>query len=79
LRDYNKNIYWNLIWYFADNHLPYDFIVPYADDTIFEDFLNCNNHLVVRNKMRLDQLVMREGGIDNYINYIEERVKKDLK
>ena len=35
LRDYNKNIYWNLIWYFSENKLPYDFLVPYADDSAF--------------------------------------------
>jgi hypothetical protein len=54
LRDYNKNIYWNLIWYFAEYHLPYDFIVPYADDTLYEEFVKTNRHLIVRNKLRLD-------------------------
>lgn len=36
-----------------------------------------NDHLVVRNRIRLDQLVMREGGIENYIRYVEQRVKKE--
>lgn len=35
LRDHNKNLYWNLIWYFAEFHLPYDFLVPYADDGLY--------------------------------------------
>lgn len=78
LREYNKNIYWNLIWYFADNHLPYDFLVPYAgDDWLWEEFLHANDHIKVRNKVRLDQIVRREGGIENYVRYIEERVKKE--
>jgi hypothetical protein len=33
LKDYNKNIYWNLVWYFAEYGLPYDFLVPYEDTT----------------------------------------------
>ncbi len=77
MRDYNKNIYWNLVWYFAEFHLPYDFIVPYADDSLYEEFLKTNRHLVVRNGLRLDALVIREGGIDNYIRFVEELVKKE--
>lgn len=26
--------------------------------------------------MRLDQLVIREGGLDNYIRFVEEMLKK---
>jgi hypothetical protein len=55
LREYNKNIYWNLIWYFAEHHLPYDFIVPYAnDEPLWEDFTHTNDHISVRSKARLD-------------------------
>ena len=79
LRDYNKNIYWNLIWHFADSHLPYDFLVPYADDSLLDEFRTVNQHLVVRNKMRLEQLVRREGGVDNYIRYVGERIEKERK
>ena len=79
LREYNKNIYWNLIWYFADKHLPYDFLVPYAnDEEVWEEFLHTNDHLKARNKVRLDQMLSREGGIDSYIHLIEERLRKEL-
>ena len=71
LRKFNKNIYWNLIWYFADNHLPYDFLVPYSDESLWEEFEHVNDHLIVRNKVRLDQLMRREGGIENYIRYVQ--------
>jgi hypothetical protein len=54
LKEYNKNIYWNLIWYFAEYGLPYDFIVPYEDNTEFDAFLHSNPHIKVRNKLRLD-------------------------
>jgi len=36
-----------------------------------------NRHLTVRNKLRLDQLVIREGGIDNYIRYVEELIRRE--
>lgn len=79
LREHNKNIYWNLVWYFADNHLPYDFIVPYAnDEELWAEFLHTNDHLKARNKVRLDQMLSREGGVDNYIRLIEERLRKEL-
>ena len=80
LREYSKNIYWNLIWYFADNHLPYDFLVPYAgDDWLWHDFIHANDHIVVRNRVRVDQLLSREGGIESYIRLVEERAKKEHK
>ena len=80
LREYSKNIYWNLIWYFADNHLPYDFLVPYAgDDWLWHDFIHANDHIVVRNRVRVDQLLSREGGIESYIRLVEERAKKEQK
>ena len=64
MREYNKNIYWNLIWYFADNSLPYDFIVPYAgDDWIWHEFLHANDNLIVRNKKRLDNILGEEDGV----------------
>jgi hypothetical protein len=54
LRDSNKNIYWNLVWYFAEFHLPYDFIVPYADNSRYMDFMNANNHLKLNVQLRVD-------------------------
>lgn len=67
MKEYNKNIYWNLIWYFAEFDLPYDFLVPYEDESLFEEFLDVNSHLKSRNKLRLENLVKREGGVDLYI------------
>jgi hypothetical protein len=55
LREHNKNIYWNLIWYFADNHLPYDFMVPYAGDDWLQDLIkNSTPQVMVRNRVRMD-------------------------
>jgi hypothetical protein len=58
LREYSKNIYWNLIWYFAEYNLPYDFLVPYSgEDQLWDAFIHTNDHLKVRNKTRVDQLL----------------------
>ena len=55
LREYNKNLYWNLIWYFAEYNLPYDFMVGYSGaDQLWEEFIHTNDHLKVRNKTRVD-------------------------
>jgi hypothetical protein len=78
LREHNKNIYWNLIWYFADNHLPYDFMVPYAGDDWLQDLIkNSAPQVMVRNRVRMDQLLRQEGGLEQYIRLIEQRARKE--
>ena len=53
--------------------------MPYAnDEEVWEEFLHTNDHLKARNKVRLDQMLSREGGIDSYIHLIEERLRKEL-
>lgn len=32
----NKNLFWNMIYYFNDYYLPFDFILPYEDTTEFD-------------------------------------------
>ena len=71
LKDYNKNIYWNLVWYFAEFNLPYDFIVPYEDLSIYEELLRTNKHCRVMKKLRLDQQVNKAGGVEQYIQMKE--------
>ena len=60
--------------------MPYDFLVPYAgDDGLWHDFIHANDHIVVRNRVRVDQLLSREGGIESYIRLVEERAMKESK
>jgi hypothetical protein len=33
---FNKQLFWNLIYYFNDYMLPYDFILPYEDTHLFD-------------------------------------------
>ena len=55
-------------------------MVPYAgDDWLWHDFIHANDHIVVRNRVRVDQLLSREGGIESYIRLVEERAKKEQK
>ena len=36
LRGSNKHIFWNMIYYFNDYHLPFEFILPYEDTKSFD-------------------------------------------
>ena len=29
LRDFNKDLFWNLVYYFNDYSMPFDFLLPY--------------------------------------------------
>jgi hypothetical protein len=31
IREENGKIFWNLIYYFNDYHLPFEFLLPYED------------------------------------------------
>ena len=33
----NKQLFWNLIYYFNEYHLPYEFILPYEDKSFERD------------------------------------------
>ena len=52
----NKNIYWNLIFYFQMTDLPYEFIKPYEETAVMADALQQE-----MSKLRLSQLVRRYG------------------
>ena len=34
----NKQRFWNLIYYFNEYHLPYEFVLPYEDKQFERDF-----------------------------------------
>jgi hypothetical protein len=36
MRESNKHVFWNLIYYFNDYSLPFDFILPYEDNKEFD-------------------------------------------
>lgn len=36
MRSDNKNLFWNMIYYFNDYFLPFDFILPYEDTSEFD-------------------------------------------
>ena len=36
LRRFNKQIFWNLLYYFQEYKLPFDFMLPYEDSTAYE-------------------------------------------
>ena len=36
MRGANKHIFWNLVYYFNDYHLPFEFILPYENTQAFD-------------------------------------------
>ena len=46
-------------------------MVPYEDTSLYDEYVKVNQHLVVRNKLRLPELVNKVGGIDKYIEFME--------
>jgi|LakMenEpi03Aug12_release.lakeMendotaPanAssembly.Ray.scaffolds.fasta_scaffold68207_7 hypothetical protein len=38
LREDNDTIFWNCIYYFNEHGLPFDFILPYEDKSIVDNF-----------------------------------------
>jgi hypothetical protein len=37
IRQFNKHLFWNLVYYFNDYHLPFEFILPYEDTRLFDE------------------------------------------
>ena len=37
MREFNKQVFWNMIYYFNDYQLPFDFILPYEDTKSFDE------------------------------------------
>ena len=37
IRQFNKHIFWNLIYYFNDYHLPFEFLLNYEDTRNFDE------------------------------------------
>ena len=55
-----KDIFWNLIYYFNEYHLPYEFILPYEDKTFEKESKDYKKETV--KSVRLKQQDGRSGG-----------------
>lgn len=38
IRQQKPSIYWSMIWYFCSVKLPYEFLIPYSEKELAEDF-----------------------------------------
>ena len=38
IRQHKPSIYWSMIWYFCSVKLPYEFLIPYSEKELAEDF-----------------------------------------
>lgn len=75
MKEFSKNLYWPLIWYFAEFQLPYDFLVPYQDTSLMEEYYKVNQHMKVMKKYRLEDHVKHFGDLDKYIDYAAEQIQ----
>jgi len=69
-------LYWNLIWYYTQIQLPYEFLVPY--DIIYEIALNelkkSSEHIQIKRKIRFNEQIEIKG-VDNFIK--EQQIKQN--
>lgn len=63
LRVSHEIIYWNLIWYFTQIQLPYEFLVPYDElfDIVVKEFKKSSKKEDVRRKKTLNELIKQKG------------------
>jgi protein-S-isoprenylcysteine O-methyltransferase Ste14 len=59
IRQKRKDIYWLLIWYFCTVKLPYEFLIPYEEKELDEEFTR--QYLSVRRQMYFDEKVEYYG------------------
>ena len=38
LRKIKETVFWNLVYYFNEHQLPFEFILPYESDSLSKDF-----------------------------------------
>ena len=51
-----NDIWWNLIWYFTCADLPYEFMVPYEDQTNLKNLAAVNAHISLSVEKKQKQL-----------------------
>lgn len=73
LRSDYKQLFWNLIYYFNDYTLPYDFLLPYEDD---DESFEINDDPPVEFTQRKPQRVLKEGLDLDMITEVEESHEK---
>ena len=71
LREENKRIYWNLVYLFSVNRLPFEFLIPYARK---EETIDQTNQFDVKSQFTLMQRVKEEG-----MAFIDDFVKAKIK
>ena len=72
LRSQHKTIYWVLIWYFCHVKLPYEFLIPYEEKALAEDFQR--QYLFVRRRLVLDEYIEHYGL--EAVQRLEQKIEK---
>eukprot|EP00824_Muranothrix_gubernata_P004198 TRINITY_DN15367_c0_g1_i1.p1 TRINITY_DN15367_c0_g1~~TRINITY_DN15367_c0_g1_i1.p1 ORF type:complete len:393 (+),score=63.73 TRINITY_DN15367_c0_g1_i1:245-1423(+) len=67
-----KHIFWNMVWYFGDIGLPYDFMLPYKDRTEYEIW----NHSGPKIKFLKEEEEVKQDEDQRKLNKIMEKKKR---
>ena len=76
IRQHRPNIYWSMIWYFCSVKLPYEFLIPYEEKELAEDFYK--DYLILKAQLRIEEMVNLYGQ-DQVDKFIERRILKAIK
>lgn len=71
-RIYNSMIFWNLIWHFNDNELPFEFILPYEQEVIDVR----NSFLIVQEEFQVKTKQDKQVQTDWNLVNIDSAIKK---
>lgn len=72
IRQQHRDLYWVAIWYFAAERLPYEFLIPYEEKALSNDFYR--DYMTVKRQMFFDEYVQYYG-----LDYFTKRVKDFMK
>lgn len=68
IRQQRKDLYWLLIWYFCTIKLPYEFLIPYEEKDLADEFNR--EYLSVKRQLFFDEKVSYFG-----LGYFDRLVK----
>ena len=72
----NRNLFWNLIYYFSATNIPLEFLVPYRDSSLYK---HLPRMLDLRSKQTLLEQTRRYGlrYLDVFVTMRQKNIKQD--
>jgi hypothetical protein len=76
IRQQRREIYWLLIWYFCTVKLPYEFLIPYEEKELLDEFNR--EYLSVKRQLFFDEKV-EHFGLAYFDRVVKEFYKKQAR